>query len=110
MSRFFDLYAHRYAVCISGCDLIKTFLTTFEMKKAQNFACLRVRVEMEPGCQIVLGPNIPKRENYTKMTTNCTTWALHVRNSRKLFQMDLKYTIIFHSKALQIKPKLGILV
>jgi hypothetical protein len=57
----------------------------------------------DQGCQIFLGPNIPKRETYTK-------WPQTIPNGRKIFRMVTKYIDIFHSKALQILPKIGILV
>jgi hypothetical protein len=46
-----------------------------------------------------------------QITTKCTKW-LYVKhtNGRKIYHMATKYTIIFHSKALQNKPKLAFLV
>jgi hypothetical protein len=49
------------------------------------------------------GENIPNYYNITK-------WPLNIPNGRKIFQMTIKYTNIFHSKALQDLPKLGFLV
>jgi hypothetical protein len=61
------------------------------------------------GCQIFLGPNIP---NWRK----CNKWSQTIPEKNKLnqmaihkiFQMVMKYANIFHSKALQNLPKLGI--
>jgi hypothetical protein len=36
--------------------------------------------------------------------------AKNIPNYRKIFPMTIKYTSIFHSKALQNLPKLGFLV
>jgi hypothetical protein len=60
------------------------------------------------GCQIFLGPNIPKWEKYTKRPQT-------LPNVPKLFghnlvQMVIKYTNTFHSKYLQNLPKSGFLV
>jgi hypothetical protein len=60
------------------------------------------------GARFLLGPNIPKREKFAK-------WPQAIPNGHKSyqmaikyrFQMVIKYTNIFHSKALQNLPKLG---
>jgi hypothetical protein len=44
---------------------------------------------------------IPKREKYIK-------WLQNVPNGRKIDQMAIKYTNIFHCKTLQNLPKLGL--
>jgi hypothetical protein len=46
---------------------------------------------------------IPNYHNFTKMSKN-------IPNDRKIFRMTIKYTSIFHSKALQNLPKLEFLV
>jgi hypothetical protein len=43
------------------------------------------------------------------MAKNYTKWPQHLPNIRNLNQMALKYTNIFHCKALQNLPKLGFL-
>jgi hypothetical protein len=48
----------------------------------------------EEGCQIFLGPNLPKREKYTKGPQTTL-------NGLTLNQMADKYTNIFRSKALR---------
>jgi hypothetical protein len=47
--------------------------------------------------------NIPNYHNITK-------WPQNIPNDCEIFQMTIKYTSIFHSKALQNLPKLGFLV
>jgi hypothetical protein len=65
----------------------------------------------DQGCQIFLGPNIPKCTKYTKLPQTTYTKRLYIiPKGRKLFQMVIKYNNIFHSKALQTLPKLGFLV
>jgi hypothetical protein len=54
----------------------------------------RIAGRPEQGCQIFLGPNIPKRENMYQMTTNYTRTAISILNGRKIFQMVIKYTNI----------------
>jgi hypothetical protein len=49
------------------------------------------------------GENIPNDHNIAK-------WPLNVANVSKIFQMTVKNTTIFHSKAHQNLPKLGLLV
>jgi hypothetical protein len=55
------------------------------------------------GCQIFLGPKYQNGEKYTKLPQN-------ISNGRKIDQMVIKYTKIFHSKTLRNLPKLGFLV
>jgi hypothetical protein len=45
-----------------------------------------------------------------QMTTKYTKRPLFITSGSKNFQMVIKYDNIFHSKALQILPKSGILV
>jgi hypothetical protein len=45
-----------------------------------------------------------------QMTTNYTKLPYIMPNGLKIFQMIIKYNNIFHSKALQNLPKLGVLV
>jgi hypothetical protein len=72
------------------------------------------------GCQIFLGPNIPKREKHThwpqtipnghilyQMVINNTKRPYIISNGHKLYQTAVKFTNIFHYKALQNIPKLG---
>jgi hypothetical protein len=40
---------------------------------------------LQQGCQIFLGPNIPRREKYNK-------WPQTIPNGHKLYQMDIKYS------------------
>jgi hypothetical protein len=82
---------------------------------AQNRPPPRQREEkkiLQQGCQIFLGPNIPKREKYTKSPQTIPNGhKLGIPNGRKIFQMVIKYTNIFHhSKAFQNLPKVGFLV
>jgi hypothetical protein len=66
---------------------------------------------LEQGCQICLGPNTPKREKHTKgLQTIPNGLKLDESNGLKIFQINIKYDNIFHSKALQNVPKLGFLV
>jgi hypothetical protein len=44
------------------------------------------------------------------MATNYLKRQQIIPNEREIFQMVIKYTKIFHSKALQNLPKLGFLV
>jgi hypothetical protein len=46
---------------------------------------------------------MPEWENISKLPTN-------IPNGHTIYQMAIKYTIIFHSKALQNLPILGFLV
>jgi hypothetical protein len=45
-----------------------------------------------------------------QMTTNYTKLPYIIPNGHKIFQMVIKYNIIFNSEALQKLPKLGFLV
>jgi hypothetical protein len=56
------------------------------------------------GCQIFLGTIIQKGEKYTKVLLN------YQKTIIRIFQMDMEYTNLYNSKALQNLPKLGILV
>jgi hypothetical protein len=49
------------------------------------------------------GENMPNCHQNTKRPWN-------VPNGRNIFQMDIEYTNLFHSKVLQNLPKLGFLV
>jgi hypothetical protein len=55
----------------------------------------------DQGCQIVRG-------KYTKLLQN--TCTKRPRNVRKMTQLSIKYTSIFHCKTLRNLPKLGVLV
>jgi hypothetical protein len=48
----------------------------------------------------------PKTGKIYQMTTNYTKRLLFIPYDQKIFQMVIKYNNIFHSKALQILPKL----
>jgi hypothetical protein len=61
------------------------------------------------GCQIFLGPKYQNGEKYTKLPYNLPNGQKN-SNGRKIDQMVIKNTKIFHSKALQNLPKLGLLV
>jgi hypothetical protein len=46
--------------------------------------------------------NIPKGENiYIPNYLSITEWSWNIQTDRKIYQMTIKYTNIFHSKALQ---------
>jgi hypothetical protein len=62
------------------------------------------------GCQIFLGPNVPKWEKIYQMTTNYTKLPYIVPNGHKILQMIITHHNIFHSKDIQNLPKLGFLV
>jgi hypothetical protein len=55
------------------------------------------------GCQIFLVTTYQNGENMTRRPQN-------VPNDHKIYQMDIKFTNIFHYKTLQNLPKLGIWV
>jgi hypothetical protein len=69
---------------------------------------------------IILGPglpdfswhNTPKRDTYTKIPQNIPNGnKMCCVNGRKIdHQMATKYTNIFHCKALQNLPKLGLMI
>jgi hypothetical protein len=61
------------------------------------------------GCQIFLDTMYQNVIKDTKLPQHYQM-ALNIPNDRKLFQMTIKYTSIFQSKALQNLPKLGFLV
>jgi hypothetical protein len=50
---------------------------------------------------------IPKRGEIYQMNTIYTKRPKHISNGRKIDQIVIKYTKIFHSKTLQKLPKLG---
>jgi hypothetical protein len=64
------------------------------------------------GCQIFLDTIYQNGEKCTKLTQQylMTIKYAHISNGRRIFQMTLRYTNIFNSKALQNLPKLGYLV
>jgi hypothetical protein len=63
------------------------------------------------GCQIFLGPNLPKRSKYTNgPQTTPNGHALCIPNIHKLYQMAVKYCKIFHFMAIKNIHKLGFLV
>jgi hypothetical protein len=64
---------------------------------------------MSRGCQIFLGPKYQNWEKYTKLPQNIPD-GHKISNGRKIDQMVIKYTKIFHSKTLQNIPTLGFLV
>jgi hypothetical protein len=39
-----------------------------------------------------------------QINTKCTKWSQNIPNVRKIFQMEIKYFNIFHSKVRQIYP------
>jgi hypothetical protein len=63
---------------------------------------------LRQGCQIFLGPNIPKWEKYTKWQKTIHNDHKLYQKGSKLFRMVIKYTCIFHT--LRNLPKLGFLV
>jgi hypothetical protein len=66
----------------------------------------------EHGCQIFpCTYNVPKREKIYQMTTNVpNVYMKYIPNGRQILQMAIKFTNIFHSKALQNILKLEFLV
>jgi hypothetical protein len=60
------------------------------------------------GCQIFLGPNIPKRGKIYQMTTDYSKRPYILPHGRKLFQTVIKYTHIFHSNSVQSFNHIGI--
>jgi hypothetical protein len=52
--------------------------------------------------------NKPKLGKLYQITRNYTKFPLNMANGRKIYQMDIKYTNIFHCKALQNLPKICI--
>jgi hypothetical protein len=100
-----------------GCDVIGCFHSYASgvwkrQQKMRRFVPeLRLRaVWPDQGCQIFLGPNIPKREKYNK-------WSQAITNDHKLYQIAIKcskwskniptFTIQWPSK---MYPNLGFLV
>jgi hypothetical protein len=59
----------------------------------------------DQGCQILLGTIYQNGEKYTKLPLNYQI-ATKLPNGLNIFQMVIKYTNLFHSKALQNLPKL----
>jgi hypothetical protein len=74
------------------------------IRKTYSTACA------EQGCQIFLGPNMPKREKIYQMTTHYTKRPYIIPNGRKIFQIVTKYNNILFSKDLHNLPKLRFLV
>jgi hypothetical protein len=62
------------------------------------------------GCQIFHGTWYQNRKKMYQISTKCTKWSQNIPNVRKMFQMEIKYSNIFHSKVLQNLSKLGFLV
>jgi hypothetical protein len=101
------------SVCLSVCPCV--LRAPFSLPSFHLFAFpanLWLRVQ---GCQIFIGPNIPKREKYIQnyhklyqITTNYTKLPYNLPNCHTIYQMAIK--IFFHTKALQNIPKLGFLV
>jgi hypothetical protein len=86
--------------------LIKATLPVFLVFDEGGFKhCFSLLCVTTQGCQIFVD-KISQKLNYH----NITKWPLNIPNDRKLFQMTVKYTSIFYSKALQNLPKLRFLV
>jgi hypothetical protein len=71
--------------------------------------CLTWRKAWKQGCQI-FPDTIYQNEGKIPYYHNITKWPYNIPNDRKMFQMTIKYTSIFLSKALQNLPKFGFLV
>jgi hypothetical protein len=54
--------------------------------------------------------NIPKWEKIYQMTIQYTRWPQNIPDCRKIDQVSIKFTSIFHYKTLQNSPKFGFLV
>jgi hypothetical protein len=50
---------------------------------------------------------IPKPEQMYQMNAKCTKWSWNIQIVSHIFQMAIKYSNIFQSKALKSLPKLG---
>jgi hypothetical protein len=82
---------------------LNAFLTNFinkfiERKKIGKFVARVAR--------FVFTQYTKRRENIPNYH-NITKWPKYITNGCKIFQMTVKYTSIFHSKALKNLPKLG---
>jgi hypothetical protein len=65
-------------------------------------------LEFSAGLPYFFGKNIPKRENILEDHKNMPNdHNIYHTDIGKIFQMIMKYTNIFHSKALQNLPNLG---
>jgi hypothetical protein len=53
--------------------------------------------------------SIPKRWKYTKWPQNIPKCHKIYQNVRKIYQMSIKFTSIFHCKTLKNLPKVGFL-
>jgi hypothetical protein len=85
----------------------------FFLLRGQQCFVLGLKASAEQGCQIFLRTtyqNIPKRGKLNQTTTTYTKWSQTVPNGRKIDQMAIKYTNIFHCKPLKKLPKFGLLV
>jgi hypothetical protein len=85
----------------------------FSMQLAKRDDCLCCRVPVvtsPPGLPDFSWCNVPKREEVYQMTTKYTKQLAHLLNRLKIYQITTKCTNLFHSKALQNIPTLGILV
>jgi hypothetical protein len=76
--------------------------------KAWTYFC-RVR-RFHEGCQIFLDTIYQNEGKYAKLQQHYQMAITYIPNDEKILQMTIKYTSIFHSKALQNLPKLGFLV
>jgi hypothetical protein len=54
--------------------------------------------------------NVPKRGKIYQIIIKYSEWLQNIQNCRKIDQMAIKYTNIFHCKTLQSLPKLEFLV
>jgi hypothetical protein len=84
------------------------------LKKLKLFFCptfARLLSRWRAGLPDFSWHNIPKGGKiYQIITTSPNGHNIYIPNDRKIFQVTIKYTIIFHSKALKNLPKLGFLV
>jgi hypothetical protein len=87
-----------HAGSIGWFHVFRSFISTYNQWinnwKNCNFVCQHHNYICKQGCQILLGPNISKREKYTK-------WPQTIPNGHELYKMAVKYTNNFHSKAIQ---------
>jgi hypothetical protein len=63
-----------------------------------------------PGLPDLCWYKIPTREKIYQITTNYTKCRSNTTKDRKMDQVSIKYTNIFHCKTLQNVPKFGFLV
>jgi hypothetical protein len=78
----------------------------------QNFPIIfLIHFRLNQGCQIFLDTTYQNKGKYTKLPQHIKDHKIYhnIPNDLKIFQMTIKYTSIFHSKALQNWSKLGFL-